>query len=412
MKKKDASVQTYNDPITDESPEFAARPPPSRKREMIPSIQMFKEIDEKVIKASDQEWDCIKSLVHHLIADTPNELFRVRALFRWITNNMKYNWNFMGKNYSPNELFRLKQGICKDYCILFGEMCHLAGIRVKLIQGFAKGFDHKPGYCFKPGRMAIEKKSPEISKNSEGKNTENKNTGSKNPEKENPENKNTGSKNPEKENPENKNTGSKNSEKENLKIREKETRDASISEDRDLTHNWNAVYILGSWRLIDTTWGTGYTDHSGQFQLKLNEHFFLTDPEVLIWSHFPFDPNEANYNRWQLLDKPFTLQEFNDLPKVTPSFFDFNLKIRSKVSSPITFKIQSEIKVASHEAMRYKYKLYPADEVENSTLNHFVFCCLKEDRLVGSFTVTPPVEGRYYLKVGIIFLINFLFLIN
>lgn len=369
VKKKDASVQTYNDPITDESPEFAARPPPSRKREMIPSIQMFKEIDEKVIKTSDQEWDCIKSLVHHLIADTPNELFRVRALFRWITNNMKYNWNFMGKNYSPNQLFRLKQGICKDYCILFGEMCHLAGIRVKLIQGFAKGFDHKPGYCFKPGRMAIEKKSPETSKN-----------------------------------PEKENTG-----KENSKIQEKETRDVEVissREDRDLTHNWNAVYILGSWRLIDTTWGTGYTDHSGQFQLKLNEHFFLTDPEVLIWSHFPFDPNEANYHRWQLLDKPFTLQEFNDLPKVTPGFFDFNLKIRSKVSSPITFKIQSEIKVASHEAMRYKYKLYPADEVENSTLNHFVFCCLKEDRLVGSFTVTPPVEGRYYLKVGNIFLVN------
>ena len=366
VKKKDASVQTYNDPITDESPEFAARPPPSRKREMIPSIQMFKEIDEKVIKASDQEWDCIKSLVHHLIADTPNELFRVRALFRWITNNMKYNWNFMGKNYSPNELFKLKQGICKDYCILFSEMCHLAGIRVKLIQGFAKGFDHKPGYCFKPGRMAIEKKSPEISKN-----------------------------------PGNKDPG-----KGNSKIREKETGGISSSEDRDLTHNWNAVYILGSWRLIDTTWGTGYTDHSGQFQLKLNEHFFLTDPEVLVWSHYPFDQNEANYHRWQLLDKPLTLQEFNDLPKVTPSFFDFNLKIRSKVSSPITFKIQSEIKIASHEAMRYKYKLYPADEVENSTLNHFVFCCLKEDRLVGSFTVTPPVEGRYYLKVGIIFLIN------
>lgn len=379
VKKRDASVQTYNDPITDESPEFAARPPPSRKREMIPSIQMFKEIDEKVIKASDQEWDCIKSLVHHLIADTPNELFRVRALFRWITNNMKYNWNFMGKNYSPNELFRLKQGICKDYCILFGEMCHLAGIRVKLIQGFAKGFDHKPGYCFKPGRMAIERKSPENSKN--------------------PERENTG-----KENPERENTG-----KESSRIRGKETRDVEVissSEDRDLTHTWNAVYIFGSWRLIDTTWGTGYTDHSGQFQLKLNEHFFLTDPEVLIWSHFPFDPNEANYHRWQLLDKPLTLQQFNDLPKVTPSFFDFNLKIRSKVSSPITFKIQSEIKVASHEAMRYKCKLYPADEVENSTLNHFVFCCLKEDRLVGSFTVTPPVEGRYYLKVGNIFSTN------
>lgn len=62
--------------------------------------------------------------------------------------------------------------------------------------------------------------------------------------------------------------------------------------------------------------------------------------------------------------------------------------------------------------MRWKYKLYPADEIENAALNNYVFCQIKEDRLVGSFAVTPPVEGRYYFKVRdclIIFsnLINF-----
>lgn len=57
------------------------------------------------------------------------------------------------------------------------------------------------------------------------------------------------------------------------------------------------VYILGAWRFVDTTWGTGYTDHSGKFQRKLNEHFFLTDPEVLIWSHFPYDDHESDYSR-------------------------------------------------------------------------------------------------------------------
>ncbi|GIY00407.1 TGc domain-containing protein [Caerostris extrusa] len=42
----------------------------------------------------------------------------------------------------------------------------------------------------------------------------------------------------------------------------------------DITHAWNAVFIFGAWRLIDVTWGTGYTDHTGKFQRKLNEHFF------------------------------------------------------------------------------------------------------------------------------------------
>lgn len=123
----------------------------------------------------------------------------------------------MGLTLTPNEILQLREGVCKDYCLLFGEMCYSCGIRVKLIQGFAKGFEYRTGYQFKPGE--------------------------------------------------------------------------------DITHNWNAVYILGSWRFVDTTWGTGYTDHSGKFQQKLNEHFFLTDPEVLIWSHFPYDENESNYSR-------------------------------------------------------------------------------------------------------------------
>lgn len=101
-----------------------------------------------------------------------------------------------------------------------------------------------------------------------------------------------------------------------------------------------------------------------------------------------------------MLDKPLTLEEFNTLPKVTPYFFEFNLKIRSKLANPINFRVQAEIKIGGHEAMRYKYKLYPADEVENASLNHYVFCQLKEDRMVGSFLVTPPIEGRYFLKVS------------
>ena len=103
--------------------------------------------------------------------------------------------------------------------------------------------------------------------------------------------------------------------------------------------------------------------------------------------------------RWQLLEKTLTLEEFNSLPKVSPNFFDFNLKIRSKPQNPVVFRISTEIKIGSHEAMRYKYKLYPSDELENSSLNHYVFCCLKEDRLVGSFAVSPPIEGRFFLKV-------------
>lgn len=50
--KCDAGIQTDNDPITDEAPEFAARPPPCKKKEMIPCMSVFKEVDKRALEVS------------------------------------------------------------------------------------------------------------------------------------------------------------------------------------------------------------------------------------------------------------------------------------------------------------------------------------------------------------------------
>ena len=45
----------------------------------------------------------------------------------------------------------------------------------------------------------------------------------------------------------------------------------------DPPHAWNSVYISGSWRLLDFTFGAGKTNPDGlEFQKQLNEHFFLS----------------------------------------------------------------------------------------------------------------------------------------
>ncbi|XP_042897808.1 kyphoscoliosis peptidase [Parasteatoda tepidariorum] len=316
---REIGVQTDNDPITDEAPEYAARPPPCKKQEMIPDMNVFEEVDRHAIEAPESAKSSLRNLVNYLSAAAETELLKVRAFFRWISNNITYDWKYMDVKLSADQVLQQGEGVCKDYCKLFGEMCKLANIRVKRVHGFAKGFDYRPGHQFHPGE--------------------------------------------------------------------------------DITHAWNAVFIFGAWRLIDVTWGTGYTDHTGKFQHKLNEHFFLTDPEVLIWTHFPYSEMENNYSRWQLLDKPLKLDEFNALPKVTPFFFDYNLRIRSRPQNPVVFRVQTELKLTAHKPTRYKYKLYSVEDRENGALNNYVFCQLKEDRLLGSFAIAPPTEGMYYFKV-------------
>ncbi|CAL1281978.1 unnamed protein product [Larinioides sclopetarius] len=319
MNLREIGVQTDNDPITDEAPEYAARPPPCKKQEMIPDMSVFEEIDKHATEAPESTKSSLRNLVNYLCAAAENDLFKVRAFFRWISNNITYDWKYMDVKLGADQVLVQGEGVCKDYCKLFGEMCKLANIRVKRIHGFAKGFDYRPGHQFHPGE--------------------------------------------------------------------------------DITHAWNAVFIFGAWRLIDVTWGTGYTDHTGKFQRKLNEHFFLTDPEVLIWTHFPYSEMESNYSRWQLLDKPLKLDEFNALPKVTPFFFEYNLRIRSRPQNPVVFRFQTELKITAHKPTRYKYKLYSVEDRENGALNNYVFCQLKEDRLLGSFAISPPSEGMYYFKV-------------
>ena len=72
-------------------------------------------------------------------------------------------------------------------------------------------------------------------------------------------------------------------------------------------HTWNAVKIKGQWKLVDPTWGRGYSnnDCTESWQVLKNE-YFLADPAFMISSHFP---EEA---KWQLLDKPYTARDFAD----------------------------------------------------------------------------------------------------
>jgi len=65
-------------------------------------------------------------------------------------------------------------------------------------------------------------------------------------------------------------------------------------------HSWNAVYIDGSWFLLDCHWATRHDD-STDVKHDYDDFFFLTDPAEIIFSHFPEDA------AWQLLPSPWTV---------------------------------------------------------------------------------------------------------
>ncbi|KAG7174817.1 Hillarin-like 2 [Homarus americanus] len=314
----DVSVQTDNDILTDEAPEFAARPPQCKKSELLSSVN-FTTIDAHALTIPREGTKDTAELVRYLCKPAADDLQRLRALFQWVTGNIRFDWKYMEIKQTVGEVLWSRAGVSKDYVALLVEMCHLAGLRVKKIHGFARGRDFRVGRVFEP--------------------------------------------------------------------------------ERDPLHSWLAVFLYGSWRFLDPTLGSGHVDKQGKFHPHLQEHFFLTDPDYMIHSHFPYDNLEHNYNRWQLLDSPLSLEDFNSLPNVMPEFWSCGLKLCRPKHNPVVFRNQTEITVIAPTLIRYKYKFFPATETEESCINQWVFCTLKEGGAIGSFTILPPVNADYILKI-------------
>lgn len=94
-------------------------------------------------------------------------------------------------------------------------------------------------------------------------------------------------------------------------------------------HAWNAVKADGAWRLVDCTWGAGAADPDGRYRKRFEPYYFCTPPEEFLLAHYPLDP------RWQLVNPPVSLAEFERLPYLKAPFFRFGLALLSHPSSAI-----------------------------------------------------------------------------
>jgi transglutaminase/protease-like cytokinesis protein 3 len=167
------------------------------------------------------------SLAQKLVAPYTDDLQKVRAIFRWITENISYQtigrykrvlptWYIQNEIEEDNSMLkpldkrvaenvlRKKEAVCDGYSRLFKALCDAAGIRSEIIIGFARG-----------------------------------------------------------------NNGG------NLKFRS--------------NHTWNAVYIESTWHLLDVTWASGFISFGGDFIKHFDESYFLTPPKQFIQDHFPED---------------------------------------------------------------------------------------------------------------------------
>lgn len=153
-------------------------------------------------------------------------------------------------------------------------------------------------------------------------------------------------------------------------------------------HAWNVVKLEGQWRLIDSTWGAGAMDQERKFVKRFNEHWFETRPEQFIYDHFPED------QRWQLLARPLSLEQFHGLVRVTSHFFRYGLHTRSHPGAVIRGSGVVEVRLDSPVNVYLQAELLKAGKAPKRPLT-FVQR-LGTEQLI---RVMLPDRGRYQLRI-------------
>ena len=106
-------------------------------------------------------------------------------------------------------------------------------------------------------------------------------------------------------------------------------------------HTWNAVLINGVWHLVDTRFARrpviSSLANNSKVQYELDDHFFMTNPDQFIYTHFPDD------QKWQQLDPLVAMEDFCNMPVMTPHFFSLGLDVCSHRRADVITKGETAI---------------------------------------------------------------------
>ena len=154
-------------------------------------------------------------------------------------------------------------------------------------------------------------------------------------------------------------------------------------------HAWNAVHIDGEWRFVDCTWGSGFVASDAKFKQQFDEFWFLTDPEIFVYDHFPTHPI------WQLLEEPIDIDEFNHKPSLTEKSREMGLRLISHREPIIYFENEVTVTFGTETIPLANITADLRWDTEIDANKHR--CIRRSDGRTFSVRVVPPKPGEYTL---------------
>ena len=165
--------------------------------------------------------------------------------------------------------------------------------------------------------------------------------------------------------------------------------------------HWCSTSVTGlgnaGWSLVAHDVGADDEDEEERMVYKLDENYFLTDPEKFIYSHYPKDGDA-----WQFLARPVTFREFVDMAYLKPTFFELNLRLleqRKCVLSAPEGEIELKIGTPLNASREFRYQLWMSNqqEIDNVKIERYCLMEQKDNTLI--CRIRFPVEGMFKHKL-------------
>ncbi|XP_062586279.1 kyphoscoliosis peptidase-like [Saccostrea cucullata] len=144
------SAQGYTE--GEDQPLPQPRPPRKLKRHLVKREDTFKSIDDYALKTPRSATVSVAKLATHLSEGATSDLEKIRAFYRWITENIRYDTrpDFHDRDIDTSgaAVLRMRSSVCIGYANLFSDLCRECRIPVKIISGYSKSFNYDPEMSF------------------------------------------------------------------------------------------------------------------------------------------------------------------------------------------------------------------------------------------------------------------------
>jgi hypothetical protein len=96
----------------------------------------YSKADSIALSFPKRKYKSYTELVAPLTENLKTDHEKLRVLFRWITENIQYNYG--SKTDNADEVVKSKKAVCIGYSTLLKDMCNSAGIECEVVIGFSK----------------------------------------------------------------------------------------------------------------------------------------------------------------------------------------------------------------------------------------------------------------------------------